>query len=138
MLIIISHVVNPQIEADMSHKVLKFHFYTIYQILLYIKKSFLKVIFFPLKWFEQLFSCLFPFLFLTAPPLLPMDLATGSKPAVHPMSNVLYHSPPARISDLAAAHVLRDAGLSSRHVAHLLAHSVTQTCVDLTIEIFTF
>lgn len=34
MLIIISHVVNPQIEADMSHKVLKFHFYTIYQILL--------------------------------------------------------------------------------------------------------
>lgn len=48
---------------------------------------------------------------LAAPPtLLPMVLATGSKLAVHPLSNVLYHSPPARLSDLAAARVHRDEG----------------------------
>lgn len=35
MLILISHVVNPQREADISHKIFKFHLsYTIYQILL--------------------------------------------------------------------------------------------------------
>lgn len=39
-----------------------------------------------------------------------MVLAIGSKLAVHPLSNVLYHSPPARLSDLAAAHVRHDAG----------------------------
>lgn len=59
MLIIISHVVNPQIEADMFHKVLKFHFHTIYQILLYIKKSFLKVVFSPWNGFNSLFLVYF-------------------------------------------------------------------------------
>lgn len=76
------------------------------------------------------FSCLF--CLLAAPPLLPMVLATGSKPGVHPLSNVLYHSQPARLSDLAAANV---PGLSSRYVTHLFIDSVTQTCVDLTAEI---
>lgn len=40
-----------------------------------------------------------------------MVLATGSKPAVHSLSTVLYHSQPARLSDLPAAHVHHDAGL---------------------------
>lgn len=54
------------------------------------------------------FSCLFCLLAVT--PLLPMVLATGSKPRVHLLSNVLYRSQLARLSDLAAAHVRHDAG----------------------------
>lgn len=64
--------------------------------------------------------CLCPLLLLSfrSPRWLTV-LAAGSKPAVHLMSNVLYHSPLSRLSDLAAALVRRHAWLSSRHVLRL-------------------
>lgn len=52
-------------------------------------------------------------------PLWLTVLAAGSKPAVHLTSNVLYHSPLSRLSDLAAALMHRHARLSSRHIIHL-------------------
>lgn len=49
-----------------------------------------------------------------------MVLAAGSKLAVHLMSNVLYHSPLSRLSDLAAVFMQRQAWLSSRHAGPTL------------------
>lgn len=80
--------------------------------------------------------CLHPLLLpLSAPLLWPIVLAAGSKPAVHLMSNVLYHSPLCSLKWFSCCpRALTCSALEQTHnTSH--AGSVTRTCVVLADEI---